>query len=131
MAKAKKVPKAAQLGHVDSGEMNRLLGRPSGSAHELVLRTAQSMAHELYDELMHNNEWYALWKSWHPEGTSSKALEASFVRRNTAGLLAGARSVLAEMLRGPSDPALKETIMEALLLDATLARPGARGISIQ
>jgi hypothetical protein len=120
---AKPVPRS---GLIDSGEANRLIGRPSGSAHELILATARAMAHELYDVTMQNNEWYALWRSWHPEGTTAAELEASFVRRNTPRLLAGARTVLAGMLRTSPDPALRETIMDALLLDATLTR--ARGV---
>lgn len=105
------------------------LGRPKGLAHELVVETAKAMAHELYEELMQRNDWYILWKSWHEEGTSAKALEASFVERNLPGLLAGARTILAKSLATTTDPVLRETIYSALLADATLARPGARGIA--
>ena len=113
---------------VDSGEAGRLLGRPTGSADELVLATAKSMAHELYDEMMKKNDWYALWKSWHEPSTTAKDLELSFVRLNTPGLLAAARTVLAQMLRTTTDEALRDSIADALLRDATLARPGMRGI---
>lgn len=120
--------RAAGIAHVDSGEAGARYGRPSGTAHELVLATARQMAHELYDELMQRNDWYRLWKTTHPEDTTAAQLEASFVRLNTAGLLPGARTVLARMLRTTTDPALRETIADALLLDATLVRPGSRGI---
>jgi hypothetical protein len=87
------------------------------------------MCHELYDTLMQRNEWYANWKAMHPEGTTPKALEASFVRRTEAHMLPGARAVLAQMLRTGSDPTLSDTIAEALLLDATLVRGDRRGMT--
>ena len=120
-----RIPKSAPL--VNAGANSDLIGRPSGHAHTIVYETAVAMAHELYDTLMQRDDWYSLWKSWHEPGTSPADLEASFVKRNVPGLLAGARSILAASLRTCRDPALADSIAEALLLDATLARPGARG----
>lgn len=113
---------------VDAQAMAESTGRKSGTAHKLVLETATAMAHELYDTMMQDNNWYALWKSWHPEGTGAKDLEESFVKRNTPRLLAGARSVLAQMLRTSLSPELRDEIHDALLLDATLVAPERRGV---
>lgn len=100
---------------------NLLSNRPSKHAHELVAATARDMAHELYDALMQNNSWWAQWQAWHP-GASRAEMEASFVRRNLGQLLPKARAALAGALVQPIDETLKETILEALTLDATLMR---------
>ena len=89
--------------------------------HKLIAETAQAMAHELYDTLMHNNQWYARWRKNNP-GASAKALESRFVARNWGKLVPGARATLAGMLNGPTDQTLKEQIYEALLFDSTLTR---------
>jgi hypothetical protein len=90
-------------------------------AHKLVAETAAAMAHELYDALMQRDDWWKQWQAWHP-GQTRKEMEDSFVRRNVAQLLPKARAVLAGMLAGPLNEGLKETIMEALTLDASLQR---------
>jgi len=89
------------------------------SAHKLVYETAVSMAHELYDTMMSDNQWYGLWKAQFP-GFSSKQLEGKFIARNIRMMLPQARATLAAMLARPIDPGLKDTIMEALLLDNSL-----------
>jgi len=95
--------------------------RPSKHAHWRVKETAEVMAHELYDHMMHDNQWYAAWQAKHPE-LNSKQLEQAFVDKNMAILLPQARAILAGMLNRPYDEGLKESIMEALVLDATLVK---------
>lgn len=79
------------------------------------------MAHELYDTMMSDNQWYEIWKRKNP-GKNAKALEKAFVDKNMGILLPQARSVLAGMLRNSMDPKLEAEIYEALTLDATLIR---------
>lgn len=95
--------------------------RPTGHAHQLVKETAVAMAHELYDHMMQDNQWYAQWKFQHPD-LGPKALEERFIAKNLSRLLPQARATLAGMLRSTADPALQETIYEALVLDNTLIR---------
>jgi|SRR5262245_43718880 len=95
--------------------------RPSAHAHKLVHATAVAMAHELYDTMMHDNEWYRIWKLQNPE-LGAKELEERFVAKNLSRLLPQARATLAAMLRNPGNEHLKEEIYEALVLDATLIR---------
>ena len=97
--------------------------RPQQHTHKLVDKTATEMAHELYDTMMGMNDWYELWKSQNP-GKSPKELESRFVARNKARLIPQARAMLAHMLTTSIDESLKETIMEALSLDASLLRHG-------
>ena len=107
---------------IDSGEASRQHSRPSGTAHSLIVETARAMAHELYDTMMLDNEWFAAWKAANPAGASAKALERNFVRRNLTRLLPGARAVLAASLATLADAASRETVYNALLLDAELVR---------
>lgn len=97
--------------------------RPSAHAHKLVKETAEAMAHELYDTMMKDDFWYNYWKKANPRIASQpRQLELAFVRKNLSKLLPQARATLAQMLRDTHDESLKETIYEALLLDATLVR---------
>jgi len=100
---------------------SKVPGRPSAHAHKLVAATAEAMAHELYDTMMQDNEWYRIWKARNPE-MGAKELEEEFVRKNLSRLLPQARAVLAAMLRNPGNEGLKEEIYEALVLDASLIR---------
>lgn len=96
--------------------------RPTGHAHKLVRETAVAMAHELYDTMMTDNEWYRLWKAQWPD-EDGKQLELRFVAKNLSRLLPQARAVLAQMLRSPgTNEGMKEEIYEALVLDNTLIR---------
>lgn len=96
-------------------------GRPSSHAHWLVRNTAVEMAHELYDTMMTDNEWYKVWKKQNP-GLDKSELETRFVERNLSQLLPQARATLAGMLRTTVDERLKEEIYQALILDATLVK---------
>lgn len=97
--------------------------RPSAHAHKLVKETAEAMAHELYDTMMKDDFWYRYWKKSNPRiADQPKQLEMAFVRKNLPKLLPQARATLAQMLRTTPDEKLKETIYEALILDATLVR---------
>lgn len=91
----------------------------SAHCHKMIRDVAQAMAHEVYDELMKDNEWYKIWKKKN-YGASQKALEERFVRAVWPGLIEQARATLAQMLSGPLDANLKDQIYEALLLDNTL-----------
>jgi len=95
--------------------------RPSKHVHKMVADTAKAMCHEVYDTLMQRDEWYALWKSQHPK-LHGAALEEAFVRTHWGKYVDGARATLAAMLGRPIDESLKESIMDALMLDNTLLR---------
>lgn len=90
-------------------------------AHRLVASVAKAFASELYETVMSNNLVRAEWKRQHP-GADERTLVRRFVTKNWGKCLAGARATLALQLRGPIDTAMKESIMEALVLDATLMR---------
>lgn len=97
--------------------------RPSSHAHKLVRETAVAMAHELYDTMMQDNQWYTTWKSANPDLVERpRQLEARFVAKNLARLLPQARATLAKMLTQTSDAALRDSIYEALCLDSSLLR---------
>jgi hypothetical protein len=99
----------------------RVPGRPSAHAHWLVRNTAVEMAHELYDTMMQDNEWYRTWKKQNPS-LDREELETRFVERNLPRLLPQARATLAGMLTTSTDERLKEEIYQALILDATLVK---------
>ena len=89
-------------------------------AHRMVAETAKGMAGELYETMMRDNVWYAVWKRQNP-GASVKALESRFIAKNTRQLLPTARATLASMLADPSIPDLmKREIYDALVLDRSL-----------
>jgi hypothetical protein len=102
--------------------------RPSAHAHRVIRDMAVDMAHQLYDTMMQDNEWYALWKRLHPRiADQPRQLEAAFVRRNLARMLPQARAMVAGALAKTTDAELANSLYEALTLDATLTRgrPGA------
>ena len=104
--------------------------RKSGAhCHEMVAATAKEFAGELYDTVMSNNLVRAKWIADHPEMTP-KQLEDEFIRVNWGKCIEGARTTLALMLRGPLDSALKESISQALILDATLKRGRKSGTTM-
>ena len=95
--------------------------RRSVHAHKLIAETARVMAHELYDQLMLDNDHWQVWKDRYPD-KSAKQLEEHFVYLTVPGLLGQARAALGAMLATPIDDALKDTILEALILDNTLGK---------
>jgi len=90
-------------------------------AHWRVRETAIAMGHQLYDHLMHDNDFNRIWKERYPD-LNSKQREELFVAKNLYRLLPQARATLTQMLNMSYDDVLKEHIYEALLLDATLVR---------
>lgn len=98
-------------------------------AHKLVAETARSMAHDVYDSLMRNDELFKEWKNLNPDATP-KALETRFVNKIAAQLLPQARATLAGMLAQPYDEVTKAQIHEALILDATLMKGRDRARSL-
>jgi len=99
--------------------------RPVVHAHKLVVQTAVQMAHELYDVMMQDNQWWATWLAQNP-GASRKAMEKRFVRRNLPLLVPQARAALARCLHPGQSSSLtepdKSRILEALVLDNQLVR---------
>lgn len=98
----------------------------SGHCHKLVAKQAKEAADELYEVLMKDNLMYGLWKKQNP-GLNDKRLRLRFVARNWGRCIPFARATMARMLTMPIDEGLKETILEALSLDATLMRGRMRG----
>lgn len=99
------------------------MARPSRHAHKLVHATAVQMAHAQFEALMHDNDWFALWKKLNPGIESTKGLEARFVAGAIGKLLGPARAQMAKMLALPGlDEMVKRQIYEALVLDNTLIR---------
>lgn len=102
--------------------------RPSSHVHKLVRETAIGMCAELYDTMMSDNEWYKEWKRVNPRiSDQPKQLFARFLAKNLSKLVPQARAILAQMLTTTTDPALREEIYNALLLDNTLIRGRASG----
>ena len=92
------------------------------SAHKLVLKTAQDMAFELYEEVMSgSNEMYKGWKELVDDGKlTSKQAERMFVALVAPKLLEPARAILAHMLANPSFAHLHEAIYDSILKDNIL-----------
>ena len=99
----------------------RGLGAKQIHCHKMIYATAVEMAGALYDEMMHDNLWYDLWKKQNP-GASSSTMQARFIKRNLAKIIPQARATLAGMLAQPIDEALKKDIFDALILDNQLVR---------
>lgn len=97
--------------------------------HRLVAQVAKEAAGELYEATMSNNVVRRLWQEQNP-GANEAALLARFVARNWGRCIPFARATLATMLTKPIDEGTKETIMEALVLDATLMRGRAEGARV-
>jgi len=89
------------------------------AAHELVLKTAQDMAYELFEEVMSgNNEMYAGWKEMCDKGElTQKQAERMFVALIAPKLLEPARAILAAMLGDQRFAHLHEAIYSSMLLD--------------
>lgn len=92
-----------------------------GHCHKLVRSTAQAAAGELYDLLMHDNALHDEWKQQNP-GLTEKQLASRFIATRWPACIPFARATLATLLTKPIDDDVKESIMEALALDATLIR---------
>jgi hypothetical protein len=99
--------------------------RPSSHAHWRIRDMAISMGHELYDQLMQDNNLNNQWKSRFPN-LNSEQRETMFVQQNMSRLLPQARAMLTGMLNNCEDDSLRDAIYEALILDATLVRGRAQ-----
>lgn len=92
-------------------------------AHKLVMETAVSMGHELYDCMMQDNVWWSQWQDQNP-GASRQAMEKRFIRKNIDRLIPQARATLAHILSPGHAQGLSEdqknAILEALVLDNQL-----------
>lgn len=101
-----------------------------GHCHKLVAKIAREAAGEHYELLMQVNPLFDSWKAQNP-GLGPKALEARFVATKWGLYVEFARATLAHMLTRPDiDEGLKEDIMEALVLDATLRRGRKAGARV-
>ena len=104
------------------------MSKPQLAAHKLIAETAVGMAHELYDLMMQDNQWWQQWQRQNP-GATRKAMENRFVKRNLPLLLPQARASLAKCLQPGMAPGLseaqKDEILEALVLDNQLVEARA------
>jgi len=95
----------------------------------MVVKVAVQMAHELYDLMMQDNQWWQEWQRQNP-GATRKAMERRFVNNNLSRLVPQARASLARCLHPGMSPALTEAdksrIAEALILDNQLVRGRAQ-----
>lgn len=92
---------------------------PQALCHKMVAQVAKEAAGELYDELMHDNVLARCWRQRFP-GMSPRALEKRFIAMHWGRCIPFARTTLALMLRQPIDPAMAESIMDALVKDNSL-----------
>lgn len=84
--------------------------------HEMVVKLARDMAHELYDTMMRKNEAWTVWKHF-CQDLSKDASEAEFVACATPHLLGDARATLASMLGQPRYAHLHDSLYDALMKD--------------
>lgn len=97
-----------------------------GHVHKQIRSVAQEMCAHAYELLMGHNDIFEAWKKANPD-LSPKQLESRFIAKNWSSYVQTARATLAGMLGNPMvDAALKESIMEALMLDNTLMRGRGR-----
>lgn len=106
--------------------------RPSGHCHEMIAETAKAMAHEVFDELMKRNDWWANWQNQNTDLSTIKELEVRWVEQTWGKFISEARGALAHQLTLRIDVAIKEQIMEALALDHSLirGRPRSGGLLV-
>jgi hypothetical protein len=95
--------------------------RPEQHAHELVASVAQGIMHEIYDQFMQDNKGYREWRDQNPD-LNSKQLEDLYVATRWGLAIPAARAALTMRMQQTLDESEKDTIMEALVLDATLRR---------
>lgn len=97
-------------------------GRSGAHCHKRVAKVAKALAAETYEQLMSSSDLiYSNWKKKYPH-LDSKRLCRQFVADKWALFIPPARATLVGLLQQPIDEALKEEIMEILVLDSTLIR---------
>lgn len=110
--------------------MTRHSSKVNVYAHKLIAETAVQMAHELYDTMMQDNQWWEQWKRQNP-GASRKVMERRFVNRNIALLVPQARAALAKCLQPGQASGLsqaqRDEVAEALILDNELVSARQQG----
>lgn len=94
-------------------------------AHEAVYEQAKELCLSAYEALMAENAIWEAWQASHP-GFSRRHLELAFVKAFTFRFVPAARAMMAARLTAPIDPAEKDAIYEALLMDGTLVRGRGR-----
>lgn len=105
----------------------RLPGKKVAHCHKMIAKTAQDMAHVLFDEMMSRDVIWTQFKRDHP-GLTTKEAEEKFVAHMWPQLIESARATLASMLSGPYPDEMKEDIMDALVKDRTLMRGRGRAM---
>lgn len=90
-------------------------------AHRLIVETAEKMAAEVFDHLMHRNRFYEAYQASHPNIPKAK-LQAHFIKTQRGKYLNSARTILAQMLGTNIDESLKEQIYDALIRDNHVKR---------
>lgn len=99
-------------------------------AHNMVASVAVNAAYESYEVLMANNQLFSAWKAKHP-GASAKGLALAYVKRYAESHIPIARATLAALLTSPTiSEDYKESIVEALALDASLQRGRMAGAEV-
>lgn len=88
-------------------------------AHELVAEVAKGIMHEIYDQFMQDNKGYREWRDANPSLTGPE-LEAEYVRTRWGLAIPAARAALTMRMQQTLDPKESDSIMEALVLDASL-----------
>lgn len=79
-------------------------------AHEMLAETAKEMAACFYEELAHDNEFYAFYPK-----------QKEFIKREWKKFITPAKATLAQMLANPMTPEWqKEQIFDALVKHASL-----------
>jgi hypothetical protein len=104
---------------VTKSSLSRQQQKKVSHAHYRIADTAKAAAHEHWDVLAMDNEFYDRWVKAYPDKTA-KQLEDRFVELNWGKYIPFARATLASLLATPIDEELKREIHEALVLDNTL-----------
>lgn len=97
-------------------------GQKIAHCHTKVRDVARGLADANYDELMSFDPLWKAWKAKHPEATKVR-LRQLYVNQFWGRYIPMARATMGLLLRDPHlDEKVKDEILEALALDATLIR---------
>lgn len=95
----------------------------SAHCHKRIAQVAKEAAANSYEELMHDNVLFSVWKAKNPSiAHDPKRLRQHFVNLRWGWYIDLARTTLALLLREPIDDKIKEEIVDILAKDSTLIR---------
>jgi hypothetical protein len=83
--------------------------------HNLLAETAKGIAHEAYEDLAHDNAFFAEWPN-----------RRVFVKKNWQMFVDAARESLIKILQGDYPDAMKQPIYEAIRIDGSQKAEGSR-----